>query len=75
LAPAGVGIAHVCRRLDRWDEFEDDVGKAHNADNGAWDDAPPALTDGYGTDEDIDLSLLALASFFRAMITHRLHAR
>lgn len=65
-APAGIGIAHVGRRLDRGNEFEDAVRQANDTNNRAGNDAPPSITDSYGSYKDVDcrrVSVSSMASF------------
>ena len=53
-APAGIGLAHVGRRLNGRDELETAVGQANKADDGAGDDAQDVVVEEDGADEDVD---------------------
>lgn len=53
-APAGVGLPHIGRRLDRRDEFENDVADADEADDGARDDAQHAVVQQNRADKDVE---------------------
>lgn len=53
-APAGIGLAHVGGRLDGGYELEHDVADADEADNGAGDDAQPAVVQQNRADEDVE---------------------
>lgn len=47
-------LPHVGRRLDRGNVLEDHVCETDDANNGARDDAVPAVANNYGANEDVD---------------------
>ena len=53
-APSPIRFAHVLRRFDGGDEFEDDVGYADDADYGPEDDVHGVVLEEDGAAEDVD---------------------
>lgn len=53
-APAGIRLAHVGWRLDGGDEFEHNIADADEADDGAGDDAQPAVVQQDRADEYVE---------------------
>lgn len=53
-APAGIGLAHVGGRLDGGDELEHNVADADEADDGAGDNAQPAVVQQDRADKDVE---------------------
>ncbi|KAG6026073.1 hypothetical protein E4U41_001353 [Claviceps citrina] len=52
--PSYVGVAHVARGLDGWDEFECDVTKTSDANNGTSNVAQNLVTKEETADENVD---------------------
>lgn len=53
-APAGIGLAHVGRRLNGGHKLEHAVGQTDDADNGASNDAQGVVVEEDGADENVD---------------------
>lgn len=53
-APAGIGLAHVGRRLNGGHKLKHAVGQADDADNGASNDAQGVVVEEDGADENVD---------------------
>jgi len=53
-APASVSITHVRWGLNRRNELQSSVAHTDYADDSAWHNAEPALTDNDGADEDVE---------------------
>lgn len=56
-APSGIGLAHVGRRLNRWDEFEDGVSQPNGANNRTEDVAEHVVVEEDSSDEDVDCQM------------------
>lgn len=62
-------IPHVGRRLDGWNEFERNVGKANEANNAGGNPVPELLANQNAADEEVDCVANMLAMFVPSTIT------